>query len=108
MKLNPREVEKVMRRMGIESEEIVAQEVIIKTQEKDIVISSPHVTKVNMMGQETFQITGEVRERPSEKFSVADGRMIMKQTGASEEEVREALEETGDIAESILRLKKAS
>ena len=86
--------------------EIPAEEVVIKTHEKDIVIKDPHVSKVNMMGQETFQITGEVTEREKEKFSEKDIRMIMEQTDAGEEEAEEALNETNDIAEAILRLKK--
>ena len=51
MKLNPRQIEKAMKRMGIQADQIEAEEVIIKTPEKDIVISSPQVTKMNMMGQ---------------------------------------------------------
>ena len=32
--------------------------------------------------------------------------MVAEQTGVSEEEARKALEETGDLAEAIMRLKK--
>lgn len=107
MKLNPKQIEKAMKRMGIQSQEIQAEEVIIKTPEKDIVISNPHVSKVNMMGQETFQIIGEVSEREKDKITEQDIEMVMNQTGASREEALEALEATkGDLAESILRLKE--
>ena len=92
--------------MGIQSQEIEAEEVVIKTPEKDIVISNPQVSRINMMGQDTFQISGDVSERQKEKFSAEDIKMVASQTGATEKEAREALEETGDIAESILRLKK--
>ncbi len=106
MKINPKQLEKMARKMGMQMTEIPAEEVVIKTHEKDIVIKDPHVSKVNMMGQETFQITGEVTEREKEKFSEKDIRMIMEQTDAGEEEAEEALNETNDIAEAILRLKK--
>lgn len=107
MKINPKQIEKAMKRMGIQSQEIQAEEVIIKTPEKDIIISNPQVSKVNMMGQETFQIIGEVSEREKDKITEQDIEMVMNQTGASREEALEALETTqGDLAESILRLKE--
>jgi nascent polypeptide-associated complex subunit alpha len=105
MKINPKQMEKVMRQMGVKMEQVEAEEVLIRTAGKTIVISSPQVSRVNMMGQETFQITGEISERPNEKFSAEDVRMVMDRTGATEEQARAALEETGDLAEAIVRLK---
>lgn len=99
-------MEKMMKQMGIQTVEIPATEVIIKTPEKDLIISNPQVSKVSMGGQETFQIIGEVSERSEEKFSKEDLQMIVDQTGCTEEEAADALEETGDIAEAILKLKK--
>ena len=104
MKLNPRQIEKAMKRMGIQSEEIEAEEVVIKTRTKEIVISNPQVTKVNMMGQDTYQVMGDVSERSRSRFSEDDLRMVIEKSGASESQARKALEETGDIAEAILRL----
>ncbi|UCD02637.1 MAG: Nascent polypeptide-associated complex protein, partial [Candidatus Aenigmatarchaeota archaeon] len=86
--------------------QIDAQEVIIKTPEKDIVIPNPSVTLVNAMGQQSYQIMGDAEERPNEKFSADDVKMVVDKTGASEEDARKALEEEGDIASAILRLKK--
>ena len=106
MKINPKMMEKAMRQMGIQTVEIPATEVIIKTPEKDLIISNPQVSKVSMGGQETFQIVGEVSEKSSEKFSKEDIQMIVEQTSCSEEEAVDALEQTGDIAEAILKLKK--
>ncbi len=106
MKINPKQIEKAMQRMGMQMTEIPAEEVVIKTHEKDIVIKEPHISRVNMMGQETFQITGEVTERERERFSENDIRMIMEQTGADEEEVEDALHETNDIAGAILKIKR--
>ena len=105
MKINQRQIEKAMKRMGIRAQEIDAEEVIIRTREKDIVISNPSVSRVNMMGQDTFQVSGEVSE--SERgVSEEDVRMVASQAGVSEDEARQALTETGDMAEAILRLKK--
>lgn len=106
MKLNPRQIERAMKRMGIQADHIEAEEVIIKTPEKDIVISNPQVAKVNMMGQDTWQITGEVSERARAPFSEDDVKTVVNQTGASEEEVKQVLYQThGDLAQAILRIK---
>lgn len=102
--IKQRDLKKAMKRMGVKQEEIDAERVIIKTKDKDIVISSPSVVKVKMMGQESFQISGDV----SEKFSIKDEdiKMVTEKTNVSEEEARKALEKTkGDLAEAILSLK---
>jgi nascent polypeptide-associated complex subunit alpha len=108
--INPKQMEQAMRKMGIQQEKIDAEEVIIKTPNKTIVISNPDVTKVKMGGQETFQIAGEIREEAAEKkaaYSDEDVSMVMEQTGQDEEAVRNRLEENnGDIAKTILELKE--
>ncbi len=65
--------------MGISQVEIDATEVIIKTAEKEIVITNPQVSKVNMMGQETFQVVGDFEERPiSSEPEINDEDIKMK------------------------------
>ena len=107
--INPRMMRQAMKRMGIQQEEIDATEVIIRTKEKEIVITEPQVSKVNMMGQETFQVVGNahVRERSSEtEISKDDIKTVAEQADVSQKEAEKALKETnGDIAEAILRLK---
>ena len=112
MRINPRQMERAMKRMGMKMEQIDADEVIIKTRGKDIVISNPQVTKVNMGGQDTFQIAGDVSERAvgeegeSEETNEEDVQVVMQRTGATEEEARQALEESdGDLAQAIIKLK---
>ncbi|HLC97514.1 MAG TPA: nascent polypeptide-associated complex protein [Candidatus Nanoarchaeia archaeon] len=109
--LNPRKMQQMMKQMGIQQVDIPAMEVIIKTAEKEIVISNPSVAKVNMMGQETFQISGEVHERkkatPSE-ISPEDIKTVQEQAGVAEATARKALEEhQGDLAEAIVSLTKS-
>ena len=104
--LNKKHLEKAMKQMGIKQEAIEAEQVIIKTRDKNLIIDNPEVMKVNMMGQESLQITGEIREEEIEEFSKEDIRTVMEQTRCSEDEAKEALEETKDIAEAILKLKK--
>jgi nascent polypeptide-associated complex subunit alpha len=108
--MNPRKMGQMMKKMGIQQVEIPATEVIIKTEEKDLIITNPQVSKVNMMGQETFQITGEVHEQEKStapEISEEDIKTVAEQTGCSEETAKTTLEETeGDLAEAILKLKK--
>ena len=104
--INSRRMAQMMRRMGIQQVEILATEVIIKTPEKDIIITDPQVSKVNMMGQETFQITGSVSEKSKQEFSQEDIKIIIEKTGVSEEEAKNALKETGSVAEAIIKLKQ--
>jgi len=112
MKINPRQIERAMKRMGIKSEEIDAEEVIIKSHDREIVVSNPQVTKVNMGGQDTFQIAGDVSEReanePDAGSSEDDIKVVMDRTGASEEDAKSALEEAdGDLVQAIMKLKKS-
>ena len=107
--MNPRKMQQMMRKMGISQQEIDATEVIIKTREKELVILNPQVSKVNMMGQETFQIIGDVEERPLDnkiEISEEDIKTVIEQTGASEEEAKESIERNnGDLAAAIMELK---
>ncbi len=108
MKINPRQMEKMMKQMGMNTTQIDAEEVIIKkTDGTEIIITSPEVSKIKMMGQESFQITGNIEEKESSKFSDEDIDMVVEQSGVSREEATKALEEFGDIAEAILKLKKS-
>lgn len=104
--LNPKEMQKAMKKLGIKQEEIDAKEVIIKTSDKEIVILNPQVTKVNMMGQDTFQIIGDIEVHDREMFSQEDVNTIMNQANCSEEEAKKALEKEGDIAGAIIYLQK--
>lgn len=102
--MNPRMMKQAMRRMGIESEDIVAKEVIIKCEGKDILIKNPQVSIVTAMGQKTFQIVGE----PEEILGIPeeDIRTVMDQTGCSYEKAQTTLRENeGDLAAAILHLK---
>jgi nascent polypeptide-associated complex subunit alpha len=108
--MNPRQMAQAMRRLGIQQVEIPATEVIIRTPDKELVITDPQVSKVNMMGQETIQVIGVIHEREistSPEISDDDVKTVMEQTGASEEDAKAAIEENkGDLAAAILSLQK--
>ena len=107
--MNPREMQKAMKKLGIKQEEIDAQEVIIKSADKEIIIHNPQVSKVNMMGQETYQIIGETEERTvssEPEINKEDINTVMEQTGTTEEKAKKAIENNnGDLAKAIMDLK---
>jgi len=96
-----------MQRMGIQQQDVAASEVIIRCQDKDIVIENPQVAKVNMMGQETWQITGKAIEkaRTSEPdIKEEDIQTVMQQANVSKDEALAAIKEAkGDLAQAILK-----
>lgn len=106
--VNPRQMKKMMQRMGIQQQEIDADLVIIKSGNKETIISEPNVVKVNMMGQETYQITGNVSEREAStepEISKDDVKTVMEQANVDEEKARAALESSeGDLAKAIIEL----
>jgi nascent polypeptide-associated complex subunit alpha len=108
--MNPRMMKQAMKRMGIQQQDIEATEVIIKCPDKEIVITNPSVAKVNMMGQETWQISGESEERELDvkaEINEEDIKTVAEQTGVSSDEAREAIEKNnGDLAAAIMELKK--
>lgn len=103
-KINPRQMEKMMKQMGMKQEAIEADEVIIKSKDKNIIIKNPQVQRINMMGQESFQISGDIEEST---ISEEDIKTVAQQANVSEEQAKQALEKTnGDLAEAILLLKE--
>lgn len=101
--MNPRAMKQAMKRMGIKEEPIDSYEVIIKTKDKNLVIRNPQVSKINMMGQETIQVVGNIEEESV--ISEEDIKTVAEQANVSEEDARKVLEETsGDLAEAILKL----
>jgi len=103
--MDPRLVKMALKKMGVKQEDIGASRVIIETVDnKKIFINNPQVSKVDMAGNVSFQISGDISE---EEFSEEDIRLVMEQTNVSREKAKKALENnSGDIAQAILELKK--
>ncbi len=108
--INPREMQKAMKRLGVSQDELDAVEVVIKLKDnKELVFRNPSVSKVNMMGQQSYQIVGDCEERTREiEISEEDMKTVMEQTGKSREEVAEALKKNkGDLAQTIIELQSS-
>jgi len=107
--MNSRQMKQAMKKMGIAQQEVAANEVIIRCDDKEIVITNPQVSKVNMMGQQTYQVVGEAIERELDttpEINNEDVETVMDSTGSTEDEARTALEESkGDLAQAIMNIK---
>lgn len=106
-RMNPRQMNQMMRRLGINIKNIDnVEKVIIQTESKEYIFEDAEVTVMEAQGQKTFQIAGTPTIKQREQDTInEDIKLIVEQTGKSEEEARKALQETnGDIAEAILKL----
>lgn len=102
-------MKKMMKRMGVEMEELPAEEVIIRCVDKEIRVTEPQVVKTVVQGQEMFQVSGNITASEVDattSINDDDIEMVAEQAGVSKEKAGVALNETGgDIAEAILSLK---
>ena len=103
--MDPKQMSKMMKQMGIKSDELEATKVTIELRDGSrLVVFEPSVVQIEMQGQKSFQVSGKVHEE--QEAGEDDIKMVMESAGCSREEAMNALRETGgDIAEAIIRLK---
>ena len=127
---NQRQMEMMMRRLGMKTEEVPGvEEVIVRTRSNEHVFRAPEVTILTVQGVRTYQVVGtpEIRARsvgaapaggagapapvaPAAPTAPAgppeeDIRLVMDQANVSREEAVEALFQSGGApAEAILKL----
>ena len=110
--MNPKQLkqmQRAMKQMGMDMKDVKGvSEVIIKFKDKELLITNPKVNLMDFMGQQTYQITGKIKENKIEvelEIPDDDVDLVSAQTGASKEKAMETLKETqGDLAEAIMRL----
>ena len=105
--IDPKKMQGMMKKMGIAQEEIPAKRVIIEKQDGNTIINNPAVIKINMQGQTSFQISGEVSEDKGDTSftNPEDIATVVEKTGCKPEQAKQALEKNkGDIAEAIISL----
>ena len=96
----------MMKQLGIKQEEVDAKRVVIEKGDGsgNIIVENPNVVKISMKGQETFQVSGDIKEE-DEGVSEEDVKAVMEKTGKGKKEAEQALEKSdGDLAEAILAL----
>jgi nascent polypeptide-associated complex subunit alpha len=124
---DPQKMNQMMDQLGIEMEDIDAEEIIIRTAEEDLVFEDAEVQRMDAQGQQTYNIVGEPDHRPRGEggdasaggddgaateaggddgaIPAADVEIVAERAGVSQSDAREALEATdGDLAAAIERL----
>ncbi len=117
MKINPRQMQKAMKQMGIKQNSINdVVEVVIRTKTNEIVLKGADVVCVEMGGSKSYQISGPETVRPLSSggqeesaptvdFASSDVDLVMSQTGCDRKKAIEALTATeGQPAEAILKI----
>jgi len=104
-----REMRRMMDKMGLDMNELPnVQEVIIKTDKKEIIITKPSVTEMKAKDNSIFTVTADSYEEMELEvpiFSDEDIQLVSQQAGVDEEKAKSALEEAkGDLARAILLL----
>ena len=104
-----RQMRRMLDKMGLDMKELPnVQEVIIKTDKKEIIISKPSVTEMKSQENSIFQVIAESyeeRELEVPIFSEEDIMLVSQQANVSAEVATNALKETkGDLARAILLL----
>ena len=101
---DPKKIQQMMKKLNMNIQQVPADEVIIKSKNKQIIIKKPEVMLTDMMGREVYQITGDVTE--SVPMSEEDVQMVMEKTGHDRDTVVKKLEElNNDLAKAIVELK---
>ena len=111
-RMNPKQMkqmERQMKKMGMDMKDLPGvKEVIIRFEDKELIIPNADVNVMNIMGQETYQITGnavEVELGGEIEIPEEDIEMVANQAKVSKADAEEALIATnGDLAEAILKL----
>jgi nascent polypeptide-associated complex subunit alpha len=117
--LNPRKMQQMMDQMGIDMDELDAEEVVIRTAEEELYFDDVEVTCMSAQGQDTYQVVGEPEHRERGEGEAAgavesgaagdasgvsedDVELVATRAGVDEETAREALEDAdGDLAAAI-------
>jgi nascent polypeptide-associated complex subunit alpha len=120
--INPKQLQKQMRSMGIDVQDIEdVKQVIIRTATKEIVFNDAQVTVMDARGMKSYQVVGTPEERPIQQAAIgaqspeapqapveipdADIMLVAQQAKVSRDVAKKALEEAkGDLAEAIMKL----
>ncbi len=125
--MSPKQMARMMKKMGIEQKDVEGvKEVIFRFSDKEWVIRNPQVAMIKQAGAETYQVGGSKTERglsgtkavedivaeeetlaPEIEIPMEDAALVAGQTGVDIETAKEALNETdGDLAAAILKLRR--
>ena len=109
MRSGNRDMRRMLDRMGLDMKDLSSvEEVIIRTDTKEIFLKKPQVVEMKGKDSTIFQIVAtEIEEsnRICTSFKDEDVILVMQQSNVSKEKAISALTDTkGDIAQAILNL----
>src|ERR671938_588185 len=104
-----REMRRMLDKMGLEMKDLGdIEEVIIKTDTKEIYLTKPQIIEMKGKDNTIFQVIAtdiEERQREIPVFKEEDIILVMQQANVTKEKAVHALTDTkGDIAQAILDL----
>ena len=104
-----REMRRMLDKMGLDMNEMEGiEEVVIKTETKEIYLIKPQIIEMKGKDNTIFQIVAsdiEEKQREIPSFKEEDLVLVMQQANVSKEKAIMALTESkGDIAQAILSL----
>ena len=109
MRGSNREMRRMLDKMGLEMKDIGSiEEVIIKTETKELYLIKPQVIEMKGKDSTIFQVVAtniEEKQRDIPVFKEEDVILVMQQANVSKERAIQALSESkGDMAQAILNL----
>lgn len=109
MRGSNREMRRMLDKMGLEMKDIGSiEEVIIKTETKELYLINPQVIEMKGKDSTIFQVVAtniEEKQRDTLVFKEEDIILVMQQANVSKERAIQALSESkGDMAQAILNL----
>ena len=104
-----RQLRRMLDKMGLNMNELKdVLEVVITTNDREIIIKSPTVAEMKSEDSTIYQVVGddiEEKQREVVKFRDEDIMLVSQQAGVSKEVAIQALTESqGDLAKAILNL----
>jgi len=101
--MNPRNMSRMMKQMGIKNEDIPASKVTIESDGKTLVFINPQVQLMEVQGQKTYTVIGTPKVESG--IPEEDVTMVAEQANVSKEDALKALQDCdGDIAAAISSL----
>lgn len=106
--MDVRNLQKIMKQMSTEELDATRVEIFLSGGRR-LAIENPSVVRMQVMGQTTFQVSGEASEVLGASSGADDIKVVMDAAGCPADAASKALEESGgDIAAAILRLKSGT
>ncbi len=111
-----REVSRLMQRLGIKVKGLEGvKRVVVELEDKNLIVKSPFVSMVSYGKVKVLQVEGEIVEEEKKeeieeiKVSEEDIKLVAEKAGVNLETARRALiEEKGDLASAIIKLRSTN